>query len=510
MNAIQSTVIISIVLCFNEVYGVSLLQNATALTPCSKFPFAPKILSPSLMNYKSNSQALGPKVESIALSAFPVKRWNEKKLSTNSSMDDLANIQQSYDDNIQKSNEVTQTLYNTTLHLLLRKMQTWMDSDEGLDTIDSYLGYDEDTQDLINISMTELFTHQRNDRSTHMDRLASLFYYSCDIKIMYKNQDVGRDEVVNKFQWYIDSFGFKKSKILGISEDLSKNNLKLILLSIPHKANICYSNMFGATVASMKMKMLTMPSNNEVINRIKRRPTHTYKMYMTVEKLAESYAKEVDTNTINEHHLSILGVLTQDIFGYAYNHFELLYMLGEYDIDENNLNLINEFSSFMSGFMLILVDRFFEFKGEPNTGLVNAMYEIMYFLNPADPQLAFGNNFSQNDLDILQDSDYIYIMEDKKSIFEYYDKSERNEIVNNYMPMLMDTAIDKLLTTFSGENPEFWYNNRSSKIDYRQNHYDKQELLKMIQQNNENALSILNTFFNEFTIGYDLYDKFFS
>lgn len=510
MNTIQYTVI-SIILCFNKAYDATLLQNATTITTCPKLFLTRTTMNSHLSNYKSNSRILKAKVKPLTqnLSTFPLESWNKINFSSNSSMDDLATTLQCHEDNIEYSNEVIETLYNSTLYLLLLKMQTWLNSGEGLDTIDSYLGYDEETRDLINISMTELFSHQRNDKSKHMDRLASLFYYSCDIKNMYENQDVGRDEVEKTFQSYMDTFGFTESKRgLIPNENTLIGNLKMALFSIAYEKNICYANMFGVTVASMKMRILTMPSDDEIINSIKRRPTNIFQMHTTVQKLVESYAREINANIINKYHVSILGVIIQDLFGYAYNHFELLTKLEEYDIDESDLNLIIEFSIFMSGLMVILVDRFFEFKSKLNLELVNAMYDIIYFLNPTDPQLIFGKDFSVDELSILRDVDFNYVFNEKKSIFNYYQKSERDDIVNNYMPKIMNSAIDKLLITFSGEDPEYWYNNRSTKIHYQQNHFDKQELLELIQQNNINALSILNTFLCEFAIKYDLYDKY--
>lgn len=81
-------------------------------------------------------------------------------------------------------------------------------------------------------------------------------------------------------------------------------------------------------------------------------------MHMSVQKLVEFYAKLDDANVVNEYHIRILGVLILDIFGYVYNHFKLLSMLGEYDIDKRDLKLINGFLTFMSGFIVAIVDCF--------------------------------------------------------------------------------------------------------------------------------------------------------
>lgn len=48
-----------------------------------------------------------------------------------------------------------------------------------------------------------------------------------------------------------------------------------------------------------------------------RRPVNTIQMHISVEKLVESYAKEVDANIVNEYHVKILGILISDIFGFA-------------------------------------------------------------------------------------------------------------------------------------------------------------------------------------------------
>lgn len=46
-------------------------------------------------------------------------------------------------------------------------------------------------------------------------------------------------------------------------------------------------------------------------------------------------------------------------------------MLGEYDVDESGLKLINGFSTFMSEFIVIFIDRFFELKGKLNQKIID-------------------------------------------------------------------------------------------------------------------------------------------
>jgi len=417
---------------------------------------------------------------------FSPTNWNNISKLGKQLTDDLASTYNYNTDNLEIYREDILSLYAHTLFLLLHKIQTRLDRDEGLKTIEYYLGFDKETVNLINIAMTELIYAKRSYKNINNSSLESLFYYSCDIKHMQQDKDT----VKEKFHYFIKMFEFTKEEILQKKEVELKRDLKTVLNKIVKKT---ITTPFRVSIESMKLRILSDASNNEIVNSIKKRKVY-FGENKSIQELVESYGTESDGIRVNAYHVSVLSVLIPDIFGYVYNHFELLYNLREHEINNNDKNSIENFSKFMSAFISTFVHRFFEFRGESSKELQDAMYSVQFFLDPSETYANHRRKFNDEGQSILSDPDLFQVYKVKKSINSYYNKSERNDVIDNSMKVMMGDAVQKLLDTCTGEHLDHWETARFSKMVYQEGSYDKNSLMKLIKKNNNNAFEILEIF----------------
>jgi len=422
---------------------------------------------------------------------FTPTNWNNISKMGKQSTNDLASTYKYKIDNLQHHSTNIFSIYAYTVVLMLYKIQTWLDRDDGLETIEYYLGFDEETIHLINIAMTEMFLAKCNDKKRNNNNLESLFYYSCDIMHMHQNKST----VKNKFNYFIKLFEIPKTEILKINEDEFKKGLKDTLNETVDKT---ITTPFRVSIESMKLRILSDASNNEIVNSIKRRKIYSSES-KSIQELVESYASESDGIKVNAYHVSILSVLIPDIFGYAYNHFVLLYNLREYEINDNDKNNIENFSKFMSSFISMFMNRFFEFKGQMSQELHDAMYSVKFFLDPSETDADNIRSIYDEEQSSSSDSNSSQVYGEKKSIKNYYNKSERNGVIDNYMKVMMDDTVQKLLATCTGEPLDHWENTRFSKNFYPEEVNNKDGLMKLIRQNNNNSFNVLNVFSSIFS-----------
>jgi len=417
---------------------------------------------------------------------FSPTNWNNISKLGKQLTDDLASTYNYNTDSLEFYSADILSLYSYTLFLLLHKIQTWLDHDESLQTIKYYLGFDKETVDLMNIAMTELCSSKRNDKKRNNNNLESLFYYSCDIMRMQPNKDT----VKEKFHYFLKMFEIPKEDILKDNEVELKKGLKSFLNEIVDNT---ITTSFRVSVDSMKMRILTDASNNEIVNSIKRRKVYSSEN-KSIQELVESYATESDGIRVNAYHVSILSFLIPDMFGYVYNHFELLYNLREHEIYENDKNNVENFSKFMSAFISTFVHRFFEFRGELSQELMNAMHSVEFFLDPSKTYINYRREFNNEGSSILNDPYLFQVYGMEKSIKNYYNKSERNDVIDNYMKVMMGDAVQKVLFTCTGEPLDHWKTSRFSKIVFQEENNNKDSLIKLLRKNNYNAFHILEIF----------------
>lgn len=492
-----------------KVFGTAILPYAAPVTPVvsginsrSKISSGNTLLNPNqnMLGQKTNTNGLSvsngsirpgaTKVNSTISAVSPLQSWKNDTFFNRKP-------NKSVKDDLKNSGEAVRNVYQCTLSLFLRKIQTWTSGDEDVDVVAEYLGYDEETRDLIDISMTELLSEERAGR-IDVANLESLFYYACDLKNTAKEDFADPNGVRTRLSSYVGKFERPDEGVQRLDKKDLLDRLKSNLRSIANNGETS----FGVTVRSMKLDVLKDPSENEIVNKLKNRYMNPFSNQTLLES-TERYASESDPIKVNQCHVAILDVLTTDVFGFVLNHFELLSMLRTHKLDGNDAEIIDRFSTFVEGFKSIFVDRSFELRGDDGSEVALAMWSIMLFLNPETAKI------TDEERSDLKSSHYGKILKPDTSIANYHDQSRRDDDLNRYMKKIMDSAVYTMTNSFIKEDDYAWESNRATKITHENaDKTDKEYLLGKIKENTNNALEILRIFRGQFVLGKELYDKY--
>lgn len=412
-------------------------------------------------------------------------------------------------DSVLKASEPIKNIYTNTLNLLLFKVHAWANSnDDDLDSVAEYLGYDKETIDLINISITELLSEKRACH-VQIDNLLSLFYYSCDLKAIADHTLADVDKVKQNLRTLANRFSMSTEDIQRLDKGNLINDLKSNLRLIENKAE----TPFGVTIHSMKMKIFTEQTDDPTMTKLKDRHITLFNT-KKIPEFVRTYTTETDEDKVRNYHDTILDVLISDIFGFAYNHFELLSLLRTYELNDTDKEIIKKFTTFANDFTFLFIDRSFEFKGIISSEVRDAMYSLIQFLNPENLPSDFNSNLSDEDKAALRTSNFGKSVQFERSISDYFDDQKRSDVeLNRYMNKLKLNVTNVIIGSFTMENEYEWNQLRVSKIDQMDFNLSmvedkKQYLLDQINSNTKNAMDIIDVFSKEFVLGKELYDKY--
>lgn len=389
-------------------------------------------------------------------------------------VNNLADVLMNNTDSLSNADQNTKDIYDNMLLLLVHKIQYWLTSNVDLNSISTYLGFPPEIIHLINAAFTELL-YQHRKGQIDITNLTRVFFYSCDIEHMRDYNTEDKSNVMNKFKSFLKQFGFTNNDIKNYKESDIVESLKSYINSISKQV----SPSFSVTIPLMKNRMFVDESKNKVVNKLKARFIEEYQTNQ-----AKSYEKETDGNKVTENHVNLIGKLIPDIFGFTYNHIELLTKLRECGLDETReeAGAVQRFSGFLINFMEVFINRYFEFKNEYDQPFLDAIYPLIDFLNP----------------DIAPEKPNV-------SILNYNSKDEK---YNDHMWTFTNNALEKLLAVCGNENIEEWKKNRSLKIDYPSKNLTKDELINLMNSNTEDAYEILGVFVSDFVHGVELYNEY--
>lgn len=408
----------------------------------------------------------------------PIANTDSSQISSKPSINinNLANGLMDDTDSLDNAKQNTKDIYVNVLLLLLYKIHNWLTSNVDLNAISSYLGFPPQTIDLINAALTELLYHHRKGH-INISNLANAFFYSCDIEHMRDHNTHDEINVKNKFQTFLSKFGFK-NQLLENLKNLKESDLVTSLKNFINSLSCKNIPSYSVTIPLMKNRTFVNESKNKTVNKLKARFIVEYQ-----ENQAESYEKETDGDKVTKNHVNLIRKLIPDIFGFAYNHFELLSKLREYELnDVEETQAVKRFSGFLKNFMEIFITRYFEFKNEDNQPFLNAMYPLIDFLNPEEAP--------------------------EKQTISILDYRNMDETFNTHMWTLMNNALEKLLAECGDESIDQWKKNRSLKIDYPSKNLTKDKLINLMNGNTDDAYDILGVFVSDFVHGVELYKKY--
>lgn len=368
-------------------------------------------------------------------------------------------------DNILNANENTQNIYYRVLDLLIFRIETWLKDDENLESISKYLGFPSEIENIINVAITELFYLQRRGR-IRIDNLVDAFFYLCDIEHMRNYSDNDKPNITDKFKTILKLFEYQKCNIDKLSLCVVQDRLKMSIRWIVNVVNPSTS----ITIPLMKNRMFVDKSNNEIVNKLQQRFIEEYRNNTTL------YERETSGDKIIENHLNLLSKVIPDIFGFVYNHFELLSELLDREFfKKEDEQTIQQISEFVNLFMQFFINRYAEFKIEVNKEFL-------------DNLLCF--------IDAISDLvDFI----DSSISSEKCWQSISHISCKVHMWKLMNNTLGYLLNIFDNENIEEWKTNRTLKIEYPDGELNKSCLVKLMINNTKNAYEILNIFSSHFT-----------
>lgn len=407
---------------------------------------------------------------------------HSSKTSNTNGFSDLADALTNGTDDLANADETTKDIYNQVVVLLVHRMQTWLRGDEDLEAISAYLGFPSDVVYFINVALTELLYRQRRGE-INIGNLAEMYYYSCDIgHVVRDHGDRGRATVAERFRSFVGRFGFENRDISTVSRE-DVDSVTGYLRERMRATDRQVSPSYSASVPSMKNRAFVdepATTAKRTVNDVTRRFIDEYRA-----KDAESCERETDAVRVTENHVRLMGKLIPDVFGYVYNHFELLTELRRlHRLDAaGDEKAVRRFTKVLHQFMEIFMNRYFEFRGDVDQTFLDAMYPLIDF---ADPDSAP----ERPELTIL---DY---------------ENQDGQRYNDHMWKLMDHALGALLPVFGDETVEHWKEHRSLRIDYPSENPSKKELLNLLNGNTDDALDILGTFFGDFALGVEYYDKF--
>lgn len=367
-------------------------------------------------------------------------------------------------DDISDVNENIQKLYYRVLDLLIFRIETWLTNNERPESISNYLGFQPKIVNLINIAITELLYQQRRGR-INVDNLVNAFFYSCDIKHMRDYSDNDKANITERFKTILESFEYPKSNVEKLSLCVLENNLETSISLIVNGV----SPYLSITIPLMKNRMFVDESNNKIVNKLQTRFIEEYKNNV------QFYEHETFSNKVIENHLNLLSKIIPDVFGFLYNHFELLIKLRKGRFMEKEVELIIQqfkFSKFLDMFMQFFIYRFVEFKREENKRFLDTFSNLIHAISALVDFIDNGTTSEKTGQLI---------------IFQ-----------NKLMMKLIHNALDPLLGLFGNENIEEWITNRTLKIEYPDGKQNKEYLLKLMKDNSENAFEILNIFSSHF------------
>lgn len=379
-------------------------------------------------------------------------------------------------DNMGQANHVYYSIYVETLGLLVLAMRKWLDGAGGNDTatIGTYLGYGRPTTDLIDVVVTLLLRESRRTVNMTVDGLIETYYYSCDVA----NVSGGVDAVRRTFGSLLDKHSWINDWLADMTESALVERLKTSLGNIAEDSK----PRCNVTVGMMKNRVLVEPTEKKTVKRLQDRPVNGYGPGLTnLRELAVSCSKETRGKTVTENHLRIVSQVIPNVFGYAYNHVELLSLLDDdVELDATDVNTINEFSTFVDRFTAIFTDHYFGINGNADELLQREMMSLNCFLYPrvvASPSGRFScKNFSGN------------------SIEKFYGNSKKRGSLKQELNGLMETALEHVLYAFGKLDRKKWRTDRSSTIDYPAGKLTKDDVLKLIKINADDGFEILDAF----------------
>lgn len=289
-----------------------------------------------------------------------------------------------YDD-VKTAGKVVDDIYDYTATLLLKNVDGWSRSPQTAGV------YEKETADLINVAITELVAYRRRvdrgkidrgkiGRAFTLEKLLALFYFS------ERKRDGGEQPTA---QWFLEQFPRQPPEMLDDSgTDELVADLTQSLSSVEPKTDLS----FHVSPAAMKIRILAVDPTaaeavaaRDVLEKLRNvRPAGT----KTLREYATSYQSEYDGGRIEEYHWRTLGAVMTHVFGYVYNHFELRSkLLASHSRGDNARpeSADEKLSAFMDGYVSVLVYRYFEFRGEINERLADAMVSVASFLKDRRP-----------------------------------------------------------------------------------------------------------------------------
>lgn len=363
-------------------------------------------------------------------------------------------------DNLNNSDDVIHNVYQSIVGILILRIQNWLTNTKvELFSYYEYLGFQKETIHLINSSITKLF-YLQNRGKIQIYNLIDVFFYSCDI-----GNYINRNQTEQAVAEVKDNLSLMLNKLKAnyLSNDIEINDEKVLVEEIKSSMALIVEKVkpsLSIAIPLMKNRVYVNYSRQSDLNKddfIKKN-----------QDFVEATKYETDGKLITTNHVSLLQKIIPDIFGFAYNHLELLTELRRFELDISDLNKIKSFSNLLSQFQDIFLTRFFEFKykREINQKLKQSLEKLIDFLSFKDLE----NTLPKFSCD-------------------------------NTMWTLMDDVLERLLFyTNEYDSIEAWKNNRTMKIIYEKDSNYNVYYLKLIELNSEDFNDILETFYSHFEL----------